>query len=307
MPNNKIPFTVIGGYLGAGKTTLLNHILHNSDGCRFALIVNDFGSINIDAELIESQDGDTINLANGCVCCSLAGGFVLAINTLLERDPLPEQIIVEASGVADPHKVAQYGHLPGLTLDGVIVVADAETVRQKARDKYVGQTVIRQLQSADVLILNKVDLVDDPTRAAVRAWMSERAPDARLIEAEQAIVPVQMLLGLALDHPSPSQYDAGLDHTHDADYETWSFTSAKPLKRATFEDFVTDLPAGIIRAKGILLLADEAEQRFIFQLVGKRWHIKPSGEWAGREPCSQLVLIGLPGSIDPTWLQRRIS
>jgi len=112
--NDRIPFTVIGGYLGAGKTTLLNHILRNNDGRRFALLVNDFGSINIDAALIKNQDGETINLANGCICCTLAAGFASAIYTILERDPLPDHIIVEASGVADPHKVAQYGRTPSM-------------------------------------------------------------------------------------------------------------------------------------------------------------------------------------------------
>lgn len=305
--SERIPFTVIGGYLGAGKTTLLNHILRNNDGRRFALLINDFGSINIDVKLIENQDGDTMNLANGCVCCSLAGGFVLAINTLLERNPLPDHVIVEASGVADPHKVAQYGHMRQLTLDGVIVVADAETVRQKARDKYVGRTVIRQLQSADVLIVNKIDLVDDSTRAAVRAWLREQVPNVHTIEAQQAIVPMPMLLGLELKQPPLSQPDDGYDHTHDSDYDTWSFTSNDPLGRATFEAFVTQLPDGIIRAKGVLYLAEEPGQRFVFQLVGKRWSLKPGGDWAGCDPRSQLVMIGLPGSIDPDWLQRRIS
>lgn len=292
----RIPFTVIGGYLGAGKTTLLNHILRHNDGRRFALLVNDFGSINIDAELIENRDGDTMNLANGCICCTLASGFISAIYTLLERDLLPDQIIVEASGVADPHKIAQYGHIRQLSLDGVIVVADAETVRQKARDKYVGRTVIQQLQSADLLILNKVDLVEDATRAAVRAWLAEQAPDVRIIEAQQAAVPIPMLLGMNIDHPDdpPSAHD----HDHGADYDTWSFTADEPLDRAAFEALVQQLPAGIMRAKGILCLQEAPEQCFVFQLVGTRWSLKAAGDWGEHRPQSQLVMIGVPGSID---------
>ena len=161
-----IPLTVIGGYLGAGKTTLLNQLLRHNAGRRLAVLVNDFGSINIDAALITQHDGETMSLTNGCICCSLANGFLTALTQLKERPEPPEHIIVEASGVADPLKIGQYGHLPGFRLDGVIVLADAETVRRRARDSYVGRTVIRQLQGADVLILTKPDLVsgDRPRR-----------------------------------------------------------------------------------------------------------------------------------------------
>ncbi|MEQ1739869.1 MAG: GTP-binding protein, partial [Methyloglobulus sp.] len=161
MVNKQIPVTVIGGYLGAGKTTLLNHILRNNKGIRFAVLVNDFGNINIDVDLIESQDGDTINLANGCICCSLAGGFGAAMLSIRESAVLPDRVLIEASGVSDPFKIAQYAHLPGFRLDSVIVLADAEFIQKRAADKYVGRQVIQQLKSADLLLLNKVDLVSD--------------------------------------------------------------------------------------------------------------------------------------------------
>src|SRR4051794_19414238 len=127
---NPIPLTVIGGYLGAGKTTLLNRLLHQNEGRRFAVLVNDFGSINIDAALIASHDGETMSLTNGCICCSLANGFLTALTQLRNRAEPPEHIIVEASGVADPLKIAQYGHTPGFRLESIIVLADAETVRK---------------------------------------------------------------------------------------------------------------------------------------------------------------------------------
>ena len=140
-----IPFTVLGGYLGAGKTTMVNHLLANARGERLALIINDFGAINIDAELISERTEDQINLTNGCICCGMSAGFDEALESLLSRQPPPDRIIVEASGVADVVSLAQYGHHPGLSLDGIIVLADAETVRAKARDKYVDKTVLRQL------------------------------------------------------------------------------------------------------------------------------------------------------------------
>jgi G3E family GTPase len=115
-----------------------------------------------------------------------------------------------------------------------------------------------------------------------------------------------MLLGLKLDPARLSQLDDEHEHDHSSDYDTWSFESDAPLSRARIETFATHLPEGIIRAKGMLYLKEAPEQRFVFQLVGKRWSLKPAGDWAGREPRSQVVMIGLPGSIDAAWLQQKI-
>ncbi len=308
MPTDKIPFTVIGGYLGAGKTTLLNHMLRHNEGRRFALLINDFGSINIDIELIESQDGDTINLANGCICCSLAAGFVVAINTLLEREPRPDHVIVEASGVSDPAKIAQYGQLPGFSPDGIIVVADAETVRAKANDKYVGRTVVQQLKSADLLILNKIDLVTLEQKQAVLDWLAQTAPQSRLIEAQYGVVPLQFLLGLETARKIPDLSETGRhDHHHDSEYETWSYGEDRPLSRPLFERFVAGLPESVIRAKGVLYLAEAPERRMIFQMVGKRWNIIPDRPWGERKPVTQIVFIGSRGSVDSQWLEAQLA
>jgi G3E family GTPase len=191
-----IPLTVIGGYLGSGKTTLLNALLSQPHGQRFAVLVNDFGNINIDAELIENQQGETINLTNGCICCSLAAGFVMALNTVLELQPRPDQVIIEASGVADPQKIANYSNTPGFSLQGILVVVDAETIQAKSRDKYVGKTVIQQIKVADLLILNKIDGVTDAQKQEVRAWLAGLAPQARIIETQYGVVPVDLSLGI---------------------------------------------------------------------------------------------------------------
>ena len=175
-----IAVTVIGGYLGAGKTTLVNHILGTADH-RIAVLVNDFGDINIDQDLIASQDGDTISLANGCICCSLVDGFSAALDKVRAANPQPERLIVEASGVADPATVSAYGHGPGLTLDATIVVVDAETVRAKSRDVYVGDTVLGQLRSGDITVMNKVDLVGEADIEQTSTWLRERCPNAVII------------------------------------------------------------------------------------------------------------------------------
>lgn len=298
----RIPFTVIGGYLGAGKTTLLNHILRHNNGRRFALLVNDFGSINIDAELIKNQDGETINLANGCICCSLAGGFVQALSALTEMDQPPEHILVEASGVADPHNLSQYGYMDRLQRNGVIVVADAETVQAKSVDKYVGQTVVWQLQSADLIILNKTDLVNRGQKQDVHTWLQELVPDARIVEATQGVVPLPILLGVYAVDDLPRR--ARSDHHHpDDEYETWSFTSEQPLDGNAFRAFIDTLPKGILRAKGILYLQENPPNRYIFQLVGKRWSLKATETSVNEKPVTKLVMIGLSESIDSAWLE----
>lgn len=305
-----IPVTVIGGYLGAGKTTLLNRLLHQNGGRRFAVLVNDFGSINIDAALIAAHDGETMSLTNGCICCSLANGFLNALTQLRERPEPPEQIIVEASGVADPLKVGQYGHLPGFRLDGVIVLADAETVRKRSRDKYVGRTVIRQLQGADMLILTKPDLVSDDDRAAVRMWLGQVAPHAALLECSNGTIPSALILGTGV-HTSPvlagtARHDQGDSETdHDAAYDTWTYEPDGPMTSRAVEAFAAALSDGVLRAKGLVHLAEDPEHAAVFQLVGRRWSLTTGPAWDGCPPRTAIVLIGTPGSLDGSHLKQQ--
>ena len=298
---SRIPVTVIGGYLGAGKTTLLNHILSQNQGKRIAVLVNDFGAINIDARLIASHDGDTINLANGCVCCSLAAGFHTVMNALLERTPPPDHVIVEASGVALPHKIGQYGHMHGFRLDGVVVLVDVETIRARARDKYVGKTVLRQLSGADLLVLTKTDLVPEEQTAAVRAWLHGVSRDARIIAASFGEIPLAVMLGIGgTDSVRDFAADRGDNEDHALDYDTTIFRLDHPIDGDAFREAITALPEGILRGKGIVWLAGEPERQSVFQLVGKRWSVKTGEPWGDRQPGTELVFIGLPGSLgDP--------
>jgi len=289
-----IPLTIIGGYLGAGKTTLLNHILRHNDGFRLTVLVNDFGDINIDAELVENQDGDTINLANGCICCTLADGFVGAINTILEQNPHPDRIIVEASGVSDPIKIAQYAQMRGVSLDGVIVVADAEKVQAKVDDKYVGYMVSQQLNGADILILNKVDLVDQDQRPAVRGWLAEAAPHSRIYETQYGNIPLELLLGIDTKRKS-STAGSGSDILP---FVTWSYVEDAPLQRRLLARLLDDLPKSIFRAKGFLNLQNVPQHRTILQLVGRRWVLSPGRAWDGEKPQTRIVWIGENGQFE---------
>lgn len=310
MQHTSIPVTVIGGYLGSGKTTLLNALLRGAPGVRLAVLVNDFGSINIDAELIIAHQGDTISLANGCICCSLQDNLGAAFCALSERSDPPDQIVIEASGVADPRRIARYAQsTPGLRLDGVLVLVDAEQIRRQARDKYVGDTVLQQLHAADLLILSKTDLVTSEVVQEVRAWLAMQAPAAHVTEAVAGQLPVEFVLG-DQHHPGDRALgggsgsgEGGADHgghdaQHDLTFDQVSFTTAEPCDRAALIAALHALPPAVVRGKGVLYLADEPQRRVILQVVGRRWELRPGEPWGNAAPASRLVFIGPRGQID---------
>ncbi|MDG2113993.1 MAG: GTP-binding protein [Actinomycetota bacterium] len=310
----EIAVSVIGGYLGAGKTTLVNNVLRNADE-RIAVLVNDFGDINIDEDLIESRDGDTLSLSNGCICCSLIDGLAGALHTIRELDPRPDRLVIEASGVADPATVAGYAHGNGLTLDAVVVLADVETVQQKCDDPYVGDTVVAQLGAADFIVLNKIDLVEPAKAAAVRRWLASRWPAAYIVETSQAAVPSSILFGRPAA-PRPEEPHHNHIHEHrrhdghtgpaDSVFETWSWTGTDQLTRAAVERLMGQLPPDVVRAKGTLWLDTEPDRVTVLQRVGHRWSLRSGTPWEGPAE-SRVVCIGLRESIDQEWLAAQLT
>jgi G3E family GTPase len=314
-----IAVTVLGGYLGAGKTTLLNHILRSTNE-RIVVLVNDFGSINIDESLITAADGDKITLANGCICCSLVDGLASALEQVRELNPSPARLVIEASGVSNPSSIAAYAHGHGLHLDGIITVVDAETVRARSNDRYVGDTVRRQIFAADLLILNKTDLIAPTELASLRTWLTS-VGDARrtTINAVQGQVPLDALLGygpFTSDHadrcndgepltPGASVLSEAV--SPEDVFVSWSLSTEQPFDQKLLDAVLRAWSPDIVRLKGIVRVAAEPGQpdhRLIVHRVGLRLSFTPDGPWT--EGPSTLVAIGLRDLVDTETLDREV-
>ena len=325
-----IDLTVIGGFLGAGKTTLLNALLREAGDRRLAVLVNDFGAINIDAELVQAREGEMISLRNGCICCAVSGDFIGELALLRDRDDPPEHVVVEASGVADPGAIVGLGDMPGYRRDAAVIVADAETVRLRADDDATGPMIRRQLRAADLIVLNKSDLVTQPELAGTHAWLRDLAGSSTaIVQTSFGAVPVDVVLGAkphaarpaaaassppdALAHDHHAEHDHHEDHDHGGhdhaphpDFETWSWSGTAPVSGTGLVAALEALPEGIVRAKGLLHLREDPQRRYLLQLVGRRYSIEADRPWGEATPASQLVVIGLPGSVDAAGLTAMI-
>lgn len=307
MTTAAIRLTVIGGFLGAGKTTLLNRALRGAGDRRLAVLVNDFGAINIDAELVAARDARTVRLQNGCICCAVGGDFIGALALLRDGPDPPEHVVVEASGVADPGAIVVLGDMPGYRRDAAVVVADAETVRERAEQEATRHGVVAQLRAADLIVVSKPDLVDAGRLAATRAWLRGIAgPSTAIVEAAFGDLPADVVLGAEPAAARPHDDDG--DHGDDAHppFESWSWSGAAPLSGAGLVELIRALPDGIVRAKGLLHLREDRARRYVMQVVGRRFSIEADRPWGGEAPSSQLVVIGLPGSVDAQRLTQAI-
>ena len=286
----RLPVTLIGGYLGAGKTTLVNHLLRHADGRRLAVLVNEFGDLPIDGGLIEARDDNLINIAGGCICCSFGSDLVAALLAINERTDI-DQILIETSGVALPGSVVQaMALLPGLDIDGVIVVADAETIEERARDRYMSDTVLRQLADADLVLLNKIDLVTEKEVRRLVSWLAEQAPRARVVPVQNARIPLEIALGLQTDRRGARGSAKPLDTSQ---YESFSIESIETTDVARLAQRLSDPRLGLLRAKGFVR-NDSGLQ--VLQVVGSRVNFSPAH--ASPESAPGLVFIGLIGQLN---------
>ena len=277
--------TVLGGYLGSGKTTLLNRLLAAATE-PVVVLVNDFGDVTVDKDLIVGGSGDTLELANGCICCSMADGFVDALDAI--RPLSPGRVVVEASGVADPASAAAYAHRPGFRLDGVVVTIDASDVQHRIADRYVGDTVAAQIRSADLVLATKTDLDEAVPLGELQSWLAEQT-DAPLLDG-RAVAPAAVFglhTGAAVD-------------TEAIDASAFSTASVEldAVDRARLVQALRARPDAVVRVKGVL--ADADGHLVTVQVVGPRVDVGPGPEVA--DSAGRLVAIGV-GEVDvAAWL-----
>ncbi|RJF77042.1 CobW family GTP-binding protein [Rhodopseudomonas palustris] len=282
-----IPVTVIGGFLGAGKTTFVNHLLAGG-GPRTAVLVNDFGEINVDATLIQGHDGTTMTLTNGCICCSIGTSFIETMCQVLDAEVPFERIVIEASGVGDPWKIAEIALIePTLRLDRVIVLADASRIAALLGDARVGATVRSQFDRCDVVLLSKTDLVDAATLAAARAAVLTLRPGMQMIETARDSLPSLS----ALDAPAQaSAFRADLPASnHGETFRSFAYRRDGAFDRARIAGAVAALPPELLRLKGSCRLDGEDSPQ-VFQMVEGVWSLVPAdqpGDDAG------IVLVGV--------------
>lgn len=279
-----LPVTIVGGYLGSGKTTLINHLLRHADGLKLAILVNDFGELPIDADLIEAEDDQLISLSGGCVCCSYGNDLTMALIDLEKMQPRPDHVVLETSGVALPGAIAgSLSLLSGYSLDGILVVADAEAIIEKAADKYVGDTVLRQLQDADIVILNKCDLVESEELAQAGKWLADQKLNCSVLETQNCSLPRDVLLqtfrrrfkGANNAHHHPSTI-----------FETAVLSLPNKCAPHLVGSVLAEQFHGLVRAKGFVTGPDG--KLHTVQVVGRRFTVSD----APPDARPGMVMIG---------------
>ena len=301
---SQVPVTVLTGFLGAGKTTLLNRILTEQHGRKYAVIVNEFGEQGIDNDLVVDADEEVFEMNNGCICCTVRGDLIRILSGLMKRADKLDAIIVETTGLADPAPVAQTFFFDQdvadrTKLDAIVTVADAVHLSSQLTEHHEAE---EQIAFADVILLNKVDLVDESGLDRVKDRIKKINPFAKIINTTRCSAPLDEVVGLnafSLDRileVEPDFLESDHDHEHDDDVTSLSFVSDTPLDMDKFQDWFGNLlrtkGQDILRSKGILNFKGE-EELYVFQGVHMLMDASPMGPWPkGKDRSSRVVFIG---------------
>ena len=296
-----VPFTLLSGFLGSGKTTLPNRILKEDHGERIAVMVNDFGDVNIDASLIVESSATRVTLENGCICCTIRDDLMNSVQELLKLPEPPDRVVVEMSGIAEPGAVLRTFALMEkswpLHLDGVVAVVDAEHFPAEGEPHHV--LAREQMALADLVVVNKVDLVTAAERERLFAELARWVPHARIVPASYAEVPLEVVLGIGR---AAGDADEAAPHAPHG-FSTFTFRESAPLALDKLRTVFTELPPTVYRAKGFVQLADKPEARAVLQVVGRRARLSLGEPWReGEARESVIVLIGEEGAMDPSEL-----
>lgn len=271
---NRTPITIITGYLGSGKTTLLRHLLSTTDK-KLAIVMNEFGSIDIDAKIIQGKNVNIAELKGGCVCCSISGEFELAVKEIIEKAK-PEHIVVETTGVVDPESLIYdvLENMPFLKLDGVVCIVDCDAL---ARYPEIGQTARIQIEMADILLLNKTDLVTQQQLSEIENRVRQINNKALMHKTVRGDIPAHLLFG-AYAEKDVSKHEHEMENI-----ECFMFETGKTINKDRFEDFLSSL-RGVFRAKGFVNFADGT---YLFNYVNGRWDFEKWGKTK-----TEIVFIG---------------
>jgi G3E family GTPase len=321
IPKRGMPVSIITGFLGSGKTTLLNQILQNKQNLKVAVLVNEFGDINIDSQLLVSIDKDMVELSNGCICCTINDGLVDAVYQVLEREDRIDYMVIETTGVADPLPIILTflgSELREFTnLDSILTVVDAEAFN---REHFQSEAALKQITYGDIIILNKIDLAGEEKLTELESFIREIKAGAKILPTTYGQVALPLILDVDLtpkdkyselieedahhEHEHHHHHSHAHNHNHEHHHHhhhhshhlendgfvSISFQSNRPFDVYKFETFINEeMPQNVFRAKGILWFSD-SELRHIFQLSGPRYSLN-ADEWS-TAPKNQLVFIG---------------